>query len=68
MPNPKSLPTVIPIALMTYGYRVANTLTFAIQNNITEKIEIPAEANIKTLKSDNINTNIIFNVWNGCNR
>ena len=29
----------------------ANTFTFAIKNNITEKIEIPAEANIKTLKS-----------------
>lgn len=42
----------------------ANVFTFAIKNNITEKIEIPAEANTKTLKSDKINTHIIFTVWN----
>lgn len=38
--------------------------SFSIKNNIISKIIIPKEAEIKVLKSDKINTDIIFRFWN----
>lgn len=37
---------------------------FSIKNNIVSKINIPEEAEIKKLKSDALNTYIIFRFWN----
>lgn len=38
--------------------------SFSIKNILVSKIEIPADAELKTLSSDKINTYVIFRFWN----
>ncbi|MDE5945963.1 MAG: hypothetical protein K2G63_01450 [Oscillospiraceae bacterium] len=46
------------------GKKDSKYFSFAIKNDLVNKIFIPEDAEIKNVKSDKLNTYINFNVWN----